>query len=626
MLLGIGNLKDKTGLLLIFSGAALLYVLGMVLFVRLMRLEKKLKKQCTDSQEILETAKILIIKFDFDGNIKCMNRYALQKLKMDRFTGKKIFDLTDMAYSKELLAYVEEYKAGRIKKDFELAVYDTDHNPVYVLFNFHCGVAENDTIELLGIDFTDRVMTEKQLEEKQRSLQYVYHELSDSEKELKKQIDTIKQLIFIDTVTGLPNRSGMKDKAETLKEQGYKQLTLLFLGMDDFKLINGSYGYTMGDQVLKQVAEGLKELSGTDAMIARSGGDEFCILLWNCKNRAAALNYIKNIQSITQTEYKADNEPFNVTFSIGAAISPGDGEDFETLYKNAVTAMNKAKKTGKNKYVFYSDDLNEENTEKLNIQCKLRNALLHNELRLEYQPQVSTVTNRTLGYEALLRWTDKSGISIPPGKFIKIAEETGLIIPIGNRVIQMAVEFLSKLHLSGYPGLFISVNISVLQLMQPGFINVITDTLKMYNMPPEALELEITESTLMESVDTVTVNIEYLRKKGVKFAIDDFGTGYSSLNRLATLPIDTIKIDKSFIDSIGFKDEENLLTGSIIDMAKRTGKKVVAEGVETLTQYRYLVKSNCDVIQGYLFGRPQAGEEILANLRQNGKKNTKTTS
>jgi len=302
---------------------------------------------------------------------------------------------------------------------------------------------------------------------------------------------------------------------------------------------------------------------------------------------------------------------FHTTVSIGISTYPEDGANADELMRSADIAIYKAKATGKNKYVFFNHEMQETVRQRMMIEKHLRNALQNNELLIYYQPQLDIKTGKISGFEALLRWNNNELGFVSPLEFIGTAEETHLIIPIGEWVLRNACFFLKQLHIRGYTNIIISVNVSILQLLQENFVDTVIRVLEFIKMDPKYLELEITESILMESYQAISDKLYRLKEIGVRIALDDFGQGYSSLSYLKQLPINTLKIDKSFVDSINFEESSDSLTGTIVMIGRKMGLTILAEGVETQEQMNYLIKHKCHKIQGYLISKPLPQEEVI---------------
>lgn len=427
----------------------------------------------------------------------------------------------------------------------------------------------------------------------------------------KKEIEEkVNKLAYFDTLTGLPNNTGLISYFDSIKDK-VNNMALVYIDLDNLKLINDSYGHVIGDKLLIEVSKRLTSLCRDDMHIARLNGDEFAVLIPDIESDEKLIEFVENLINEVEVILKIDNyNNISLTANVGIAVYPRDAQNIDELLKNADTAMYRAVEK-KCKYLFFEKEMNESITERLNLRNSLKVALENKEFLLYYQPQIRAADRSIVGFEALVRWKNDALGMVPPAKFIPIAEESKMIIPLGDWILEEAVKFIKKVHEQGYPDLIISVNISVVQLIQSNFAEKVIKIAEEYNLPFGSLELEITETDMMESLDLAINNIMVLRSKGVRIALDDFGTGYSSLNYLTSLPLDTLKIDKSFIDNIGEEKEKSLLTGSIVEIGRKLGLSIVAEGVETEDQYKYLAKRHCERIQGYFFSRPLPEEEAI---------------
>jgi len=423
-----------------------------------------------------------------------------------------------------------------------------------------------------------------------------------------------------DGLTQLPNRLLFKDRlAQQIAhcQRSRSQFALLFLDLDRFKNINDSFGHTSGDELLKGVAARLvEELSGVDT-IARLGGDEFTIITPGIESAADAANAAQSvIAALARPILLGDIEHF-VSASIGIAVYPQDGVTTDVLLRNADIAMYRAKSAGTGRFAYYEEAMNREAMERVELENELRHALARDELSIVYQPRIDLRDETTVGVEALSRWRHARFGMVPPDRFIRIAEDSGLIIAIGDRVLRQVCEQYHHWRLEGIELQQLAVNVSVRQLQAPGFAKCLRGIIKQWGIPPGVMEIEITESVLASDIDYLTTVLNELHAMGVKIAIDDFGTGYSSLSYLRLLPIDTLKVDRAFLPTPGDAQGKAALCEAILAMSKALDLSVVAEGVETIEQLNFLKKHGCDVAQGFYFSRPVTAAEIAQ--RFNGK-------
>lgn len=424
----------------------------------------------------------------------------------------------------------------------------------------------------------------------------------------KVQEEQIRRMAYYDSLTGLVNRSNFEIQVANKIKDTKNKSALIFMDLDNFKNVNDSFGHTLGDELIIQVANILKNIIYEKGVVGRLGGDEFLILLTNIKENSYVENILEEIINRFNKKILINEVAISTSASFGIALYPTDGDNFEDLLKNADTAMYKAKEYGKRKFVFFEQWMNDDITEMVVLENLMRQALVNNEFTLNFQPKFCLSSDKIQGFEALIRWNSPSEGFISPLKFIPLAEKTGLIVPIGKWVIEKACEFLKTMHSLGYDEIDVSINVSVIQLVQEDFIPMFKAIILEKNIDPRTIHIEITESVLMESIDTNIYKIEELKKMGVKIDLDDFGKGYSSLTYLKDMNFDVLKIDKVFIDEISenknYQDGDSSIVGTIIKLAHQMGLKVVAEGVEVKEQYDYLTQNKCDYIQGYYISKP----------------------
>ncbi|WP_240620383.1 GGDEF and EAL domain-containing protein [Peribacillus acanthi] len=434
--------------------------------------------------------------------------------------------------------------------------------------------------------------------------------------ERKKAEKTIQHMAYFDSLTGLPNRNKFRNHLnEILANSHPEPFAVVFLDLDRFKVINDTKGHTTGDLLLKQVALRLRLAAKNVGDVFRQGGDEFIILLENIDKEA-----VSDVCDRFLAEFSAplilEEEEFYVTPSIGISMYPENGEDIDTLIKHADTAMYMAKERGKNNFQFYTSNHDGPTLRKMELENKLRKALEQDQLVLHYQPQVNLVSGRIVGVEALVRWNHPELGMVSPGEFIPLAEETGLIVPLGKWILKNAILQNKAWQQQGMEPIPVAVNISVRQLQDDDFVEYVKLALVNTDLEPKYLELEITES-IMQNIERSTLILNQLKQIGVKLSIDDFGTGYSSLSYLKHLPIDNIKIDKSFIDDILDDNHQGSIVKAIIDMGQNMNFTVIAEGIEQETQVNFLLQNSCMMGQGYFFSKPLPASEIGDLMKKN---------
>ena len=430
--------------------------------------------------------------------------------------------------------------------------------------------------------------------------------------------ERIEYLANYDGLTGLPNRNLLTcrlHEALSMAQRTERSVGLLFLDIDRFKHINDSYGHSYGDALLREVAARLRSVPREGDTVARLGGDEFVIVLANMRHPDNAAALALKVQNALLAPIRVEGNELYVSASIGVSVCPGDGDDAETLLKHADMAMYRAKDRGGNGFECYTLEMGERAMERVNLENALFRALDKHEFELHYQPQVSLDTGHVTGVEALIRWRHPQLGLVSPARFIELAEETGLIVPIGEWVLRTACAQAVEWHRLGYWPT-ISVNVSARQLQQSMLASTVGRVLAETGLDPSYLELELTESVLVADVDATIALLRQLKQLGISLALDDFGTGFSSLSYLTRFPIDVIKIDQSFVAGLPAQPEAASVILAVIALAKSLGHRTVAEGVETLVQLDFLDRHGCDVMQGYYFSRPLPAGEMTALLER----------
>lgn len=428
----------------------------------------------------------------------------------------------------------------------------------------------------------------------------------------------IKYLATHDGLTDLPNRAMFAEllngSIESARRYGRK-LALLFIDLDRFKVINDTLGHADGDTLLLEMANRLRQTLRASDVVARLGGDEFVVMLPELADEQEVAVVARKLLSAVMRPVTLRGHECRVTASIGVALYPENGTDEETLIKSADMAMYLAKEEGKNDFRFFSNDMKSQSIERLMLETNLRKALERDEFVLQYQPKIDLRTGQITGVEALLRWNQPDIGMLPPNQFIPLAEETGLIVPIGRWVLKTACEQHMAWQRDGLPPVCMAINLSPRQFQHEQLLRDIDDTLSTTGMPPQLLELEITESMVMLNVERAIGLLTEIKKRGVRLSMDDFGTGYSSMALIKRFPIDTLKIDRSFIRDLPENTDDKAIADAIIGLGKALRLTIVAEGVETTEQEAFLRDHACDEMQGYLFSRPVSAENISALLR-----------
>ncbi|MNJ96165.1 Cyclic di-GMP phosphodiesterase Gmr [compost metagenome] len=422
-----------------------------------------------------------------------------------------------------------------------------------------------------------------------------------------------------DALTGLPNRTLLYDRMQqaVLHSERYGKLTAIaFLDLDQFKFINDSLGHQVGDELLKITAQRLTSCLRESDTVARQGGDEFVLLLTDQPNEEAITHTMQRVLHEVSQPWKANDLEFQITCSIGLTLCPDDGRDAETLLKNADSAMYKAKELGRNNFQYFSAEMNSSVTDRLELLNRLRQAITNEDFVLHYQPKVSLASHQIIGAEALVRWNSAHSGMVSPASFIPLAEETGLIIPLGEWVLRTACRQNRAWQDAGYPPIPISVNLSPRQLARGDIVEVVERILRETGLAAQYLELEITESVMTTDVEKSFALLTQLRALGVKISLDDFGTGYSSLSYLKRFPVDTLKIDQSFVRDIATDQDSAAIVKAIISLGRNLNLTVLAEGIETEDQFQFLLANGCDEGQGYLMSKPVPNKNFVDLLTQ----------
>ena len=419
--------------------------------------------------------------------------------------------------------------------------------------------------------------------------------------------EQIQYQAFHDVLTGLGNRSLFQDHltlAVAIGQRRKRVVAVLFLDLDHFKLINDTFGHTFGDELLKGIAARLKSCVRRVDTVARIGGDEFAIVLQDMERQEDAADLAHKIVELVAQPIDIQGQRLYVTASVGVSIFPHDGEDAETLLKNADNAMYRAKSEGRNNYQLCTPELRKWVQERLTLESGLHRALERGEFVLHYQPEVDLATHQITGMEALLRWEDPERGLLPPGSFISLAEDRGLIVPIGVWALREACKQAKEFQALGFPHFRVSVNLSARQFRDPNLMNHVDRALAESGLDPQCLELEITESIAMQDVEHSLRVLNALRMRGITIAIDDFGTGHSSLSYLKRFTIDALKIDRVFINDLSVGETDQAIVASIIALAHGLKLRVIAEGVEKEEQLHFLRENGCEEVQGFLFSYP----------------------
>lgn len=472
------------------------------------------------------------------------------------------------------------------------------------------------SIQALNIFMTDSI---KKLRTRNSELERLSEELSS-------RLDDIYHLAYYDTLTQIPNRASFEKQVSVLihdSEDGFPLFNVIYIDLDDFKVINKLMGHRIGDQVIHGIASQLYEVFASEVMVARMGGDEMAVLV----KRELPADEIKamndEVRKVLNQVSQTLNVPYKLSCSMGVTRYPEDGNTYDELLQNVDTALYEAKKRGKARYFIYNDGLRRELDERLMMQTALITGLDNGELTPYYQPKYDAKTGEIVSFEALARWESVEYGMVSPGVFIPLLENMGFIYPFGKMIMKEALIQLKQWHSMGYESLSMAVNVSALQFREKNFYEDTCAMIKEIGISPESLEIEITESILIDDMESVKEKLLLFSRMGVKISLDDFGTGYSSLNYLRTLPIDILKIDKSFVDVINSHNQEEFILPTIIDLAHALSLKVVAEGIEDVQQKIFLEVNGCDYLQGFYLCKPSPAAVITQLLKEKEAKEKK---
>ena len=571
---------------------------------------QNLQKERDFISAVLDTARALVVVRDSKGRIERFNRAC------ESATGYKTGEVE-----------------GREIWDFLLLPEEVEHEKSIFQSLLESNIQDNYQIRLLTKEGKERfiVWSNSVMRDRDGVVEHVISTGIDIT-ELKKAEEQLQFLAYYDGLTSLPNRVLFKEhlsQALAYSQRHERLMAVLFLDLDRFKQINDSFGHSLGDLLLKSVAERLRSglrlsdclarqnLGEIETSVGRFGGDEFTVLVPDISGVDSAAKIAQRLLELISQPFELEDQEIFVTASIGISVFPYDGSSSDLLLKNADAAMHAAKEKGRSTYQFYSAEMHAKSFEKLSLENDLRKALIgQDEFRIFYQPKHCVRSGAVIGAEALIRWQHPAKGLIPPADFVPLAEETGLIVPIGEWVLRSVCRQNMAWMNSGLPPIPIAVNLSCVQFRQKSLLPSISGILNDHGMNPQYLELEITESTIMENREDAGQMLRDLKSMGIQISIDDFGTGYSSLSYLKRFTLDALKIDRSFIKDLTQDPDDLAITLAIIAMAHSLGLKVIAEGVETQQHFELLKDHGCDAVQGFLFSRPLPADEFLKKVME----------
>ena len=565
----------------------------------LIELELQYKKQA----KVLEYIHDSVISTDKNGLITNWNKGSttLFKYTQEEIIGKSIATIYshDNEYTFEELFFLLN---NQEKLDIE--AYMQKKDTLKILCDISLSVSKDETGNIDGyIGYIQDITAQKK-----------------TEKLLQQQTDLLQKQAHYDILTGLANRTLFKDRLDQTiisSKRNHDKFALFFIDLDQFKQINDSLGHHIGDEVLIEAASRLNSVIREEDTLSRLGGDEFTIILKALKNMQSIAIVAKKIIDVMKEPIEINNQNLYVTASIGVSVYPQDATTAPNLIKYADVAMYKAKDAGRDNFQFYSADMTQQAFERVVLESSLRLAIKEEEFVVYYQPQFDTKTDKIIGMEALVRWQHPTLGLVPPINFIPLAEETGLIIEIDRLVMHMAMQQFTLWYGQGLNPGTLSLNLAMKQLNKVDFFSYLLDTMKNIGFKTEWLELEVTEGQVMKNPESSIIKLKKLHELGIELAIDDFGTGYSSLAYLKKLPLDKLKIDRTFVKDIPEDEDDMAITKAIIALGTSLNLKLIAEGVETKEQKEFLIKNGCNLIQGYFYSRPLPADKLEELLKTN---------
>ncbi len=563
-----------------------------VLMLRFKKLGERMQEEAKKSLLAINLANLFILEVTKAGIIVSANEnfYNTTGYDADDIVNKKFVNFLSKNDVKVFKSHLDKINLGGVISEIDLSVKKKNGGIIYLIWDAYCSEPSNDNanLEFIGTNITN----------------------------LKEYQNKIHKLAYFDELTDRPNRFSLEDTVNSFFKRDV-QFALMLINIDNFKMINDAHGLSFGNKYIKHVCDSISELVDDEQLLFKLTGDEYAVVYTNYFDYGDLGEYAAILFNSTAKEYVIDDIVLKTTCSIGISIAHEHGVDFDSLYKSADIALTKAKTSGKARITFFAQRMNEELLAMLSLDRDLKLAIENEEFVLYYQPQYDFDTGKIYGFEALIRWVSPTRGFVSPGVFIGAAEKSRLIVPIGIWALKESANFAKEVVALGYEDICISVNVSVIQLSEEDFVKSVLDTLAETGVNFKNIKIEITESVMMESIEVNLAKIRELVDAGIKIALDDFGTGYSSLTYLKRIPIQLLKIDKSFVDTILDDNENKEIITSIIDLAHNIKIKVVAEGVEEKTQLLWLKQRGCNICQGYYSGKPVPREKAIEQLSVN---------
>ncbi len=572
----------------------IIILIAVIMIIHFSRLTEYLKNKKKKSDFFINSSNIITFKMNTNGGIIDYNDNFLKIacFKKSDFKNRSIYSIIPESYYTSLDSYLENIlKSEATEEQLDMPVIRNDGKWIYILWNTYTHKDNKNIIDFIGTNISA---------------------LKDYEKKIQK-------IAYFDQLTGLNNLIYLEEYFNSIiiVNTTNTKIALMYIDIDNFKYINEMFGHSAGDSFIIDISNRISSIDNIKVKLCKRSGDEFVILYEYIENETELNKYIDEVFSVINKEYYISNIRTNVSISMGVSLYPDNGLTYTELFKCADIALQRAKEEGRNRVKYFNNSMRNEIYEIISIENDLKGAIENNEFVLYYQPQYNIKTGELYGFEALIRWLSPRKGFVQPNKFIPQAEKNQLIIPIGKFAFTSTCNFIKELVSRGYDDLCISVNVSVVQIMCDDFVDFVLNTIREKNVNPKNIKLELTESVLIKSIDETVEKINILNRHGIKFSLDDFGTGYSSLSYLKQIPIDVLKIDKSFTDTISEKNTNKEILSLILNLAKCINLSVVAEGIEDEKQLNWLNSKGCDIGQGFYIGKPMPYEKAFEIIGKN---------